>query len=66
MQVIPVLLAIQVGLLFGLLALGVLRIQGHKAGETLLGTSDFVLTGLLVLAAFALGMFLTYIAIMIG
>jgi hypothetical protein len=66
MQAIPVLLAILVGLLFGLLAWGFLRVQSHKAGEALIGISDDVLTGLLVLAAFALGVFLTYMVIAIG
>jgi hypothetical protein len=66
MQAIPVLLAILVGLLFGLLAWGFLRMQRHDAGKALTGTGDGVLTGLLVLAAFALGMFLTYIVMVVG
>ena len=66
MQAIPVLLAILVGLLFGLLAWGFLRIQSHKAAEIPIGARDDVLTGLLVLAAFALGVFLTYMVISIG
>ena len=66
MQAIPVLLAILVGLLFGLLAWGFLRIQSHKAGETLIGAGDEVLTSLLILAAFVLGVFLTYMIISIG
>jgi len=66
MQAIPILLAILMGLLFALLAWGFLRLRGQEAGETLIGTSDFVLTGLLVLAAFALGVFLTYMAITVG
>jgi hypothetical protein len=66
MQAIPVLLAILVGLLFALLAWGFLRLKGHKAGEALIGTGDAMLTGLLVFAAFALGVFLTYVVIVIG
>ena len=66
MQAIPVLLAILVGLLFGLLVWGFLRTQGHKAEETLIGAGDAVLAGLLVLAAFALGVFLTYMVIVIA
>jgi membrane protease YdiL (CAAX protease family) len=66
MHAIPVLLAILVGLLFGLLAWGFLRAQSHEAGEALMGVRDDVLTGLLVLAAFALGVFLTYMVIAIG
>ena len=66
MHAVPVLLAILVGLLFGLLAWGFLRVQGPNAGETLMGVRDDVLTGLLVLAAFTLGIFLAYILIAIG
>jgi len=66
MQAIPVLLAILVGLLFGLLAWGLLRVRGGYAGETLVGVRDDVLLGLLVLAAFALGVFLTYMVVVIG
>jgi hypothetical protein len=66
MQAIPVLFAILVGLLFALLAWGFLRIRGQEAGETLIGTGDAVLAGLLALAAFALGVFLTYMVIAFG
>ena len=66
MHTIPVLLAILVGLLFALLAWGSLRPRGRKTGGALIGTSDGVLTGLLVLAAFALGVFLTYMVIAVG
>jgi hypothetical protein len=66
MHVIPVLLAVLVGLLFGLLAWGLLRMRRHEAGEALIAVSDDVLTGLLVLAVFALGVFLAYMAIAIG
>jgi hypothetical protein len=66
MQAIPVLLAILVGLLFGLLVWGFLRMQSHQAGETLIGAGDGVLAGLLVLSAFALGVFLTYMVIVIA
>jgi hypothetical protein len=66
MQAIPVLLAILTGLVFALLAWGLVRIRGRETGETLASRGDVMLTGLLVLAAFALGMFLTYIVIAIG
>jgi hypothetical protein len=66
MRAIPVLLAILVGLLLGLLAWGFFRIQSHESGEALIGARDDVLTGLLVLAAFALGVFLTYMVLAIG
>ena len=39
MQAIPVLLAILVGLLFGLLAWGFLRMRNPKTGETLIEAS---------------------------
>jgi hypothetical protein len=66
MRAIPVLLAILTGLVFALVAWGLLRIRSRETGETLVGAGDVMLTGLLVLAAFALGMFLTYIVIVIG
>jgi len=66
MQAIPVLLAILVGLLCGLLTWGLLRMRGREAGETPIGVRDDVLLGLLVLAAFALGVFLTYMVVAIG
>ena len=66
MQAIPVLLAILVGLLFVLLAWGFLRMRRQDVREALLGTGDAVLAGLLVLAAFALGVFLTYMVIALG
>ena len=66
MQAIPVLLAVLTGLLFALLAWGLLRMQSRETGETLASTGDAMLTGLLLLAAFALGVFLTYMVIAIG
>ena len=66
MQAIPVLLAILVGLLFGLLTWGFLRMRGREAGDALISVRDDMLVGLLVLAAFALGVFLTYMMIAIG
>jgi hypothetical protein len=66
MHAIPVLLTILVGLLFGLLAWGFLRMRSQEAGDALMAVRDDVLTGLLVLAAFALGVFLTYMVIAIG
>jgi hypothetical protein len=66
MQAIPVLLAILVGLLFGLLTWGFLRVRGREAGDASIGIRDDVLLGLLVLAAFSLGVFLTYMVVAIG
>jgi hypothetical protein len=59
-SVIPILLGILVGLLLGLVAWGFWRARGHEIGDSLMGSRDDVLLGLLILAAFALGIFLTY------
>jgi hypothetical protein len=57
---IPLLISILVGFLLGLAAMGLLRL-GHSPTESSLpGTSDGLLLGLLALAAFALGIFLTH------
>jgi hypothetical protein len=66
MHVVPVLLAILVGLLFAVLAWGFLRVQSHRPGVALMGVRDDVLISLLVLAAFALGIFLAYILIVVS
>ena len=71
MHAIAVLLAVLVGLLCGLLAWGLLRMRSHsdgryEAGETSPGARDGVLVALLVLAAFALGVFVSYMVIAIG
>lgn len=58
--VIPTLLGLLVGLLLGLVAWGFWRAWGHEIGDSLMGSRDDVLLGLLILAAFALGIFLTY------
>ena len=60
MHAITVLLAVLVGLLFGLLAWGVLRVRRNDAEKTSIEVRDGVLVGLLVLAAFALGVFVSY------
>jgi hypothetical protein len=41
-------------------AWGFWRAWGHEIGDSLMGSRDDVLLGLLILAAFALGIFLTY------
>ena len=66
MHAVPLLLTILVGLVFVLLAWGFLRIQIHHEGEALVGARDEVLTALLLLAAFVLGIFLAYILIAVG
>ena len=57
---IPLLLSILVGLALGLVAWGFLRARVHRFESALMGAQDDVLLGLLVLAAFSLGAFLTY------
>jgi hypothetical protein len=57
----PLLLSVLVGLLLGLVAWGFFRAQSHEVGSTLMGTHDKLLLGLLLLACFALGAFLSYI-----
>lgn len=66
MHAIAVLLAVLVGLLFGLLTWGLLQMRSYEAGEASIGGHDGVLVGLLVLAAFALGVFVSYMVIPIG
>lgn len=63
---VPLLLSALVGLLLGLVAWGFLRTRGHQVGDALIGARDDVLLGLLVLAAFALGAFLTYVLLNIS
>jgi hypothetical protein len=58
---IPLVISIMVGFLLGLVAVGLLRLRRSPAEGSLPGTSDALLLGLLALAAFALGVFLTYV-----
>jgi hypothetical protein len=58
---IPFLLSILVGFLLGLVTVGVLRLRRHPADDASAGIPDDVLVGFLALAAFALGVFLTYV-----
>lgn len=57
---IPLLISILIGLLLGLITWGFLRARGHEFDRAPIEVRDDVLIGLLVLAAFALGIFLTY------
>jgi hypothetical protein len=59
-NVITILLSILVGLLLGVVAWGFLRVQWHKIGNEWMEPGNELLLELLVLAAFALGVFLTY------
>ena len=65
MQAMALLLAVLVGLLFGLLAWGLVRMRSYEGGEASIRVHDGVLVGLLVLAAFALGVFISYMIISI-
>jgi hypothetical protein len=57
---IPALVGILLGLLLALVCWGFLRTQGHKSESAQLGARDDLLLGLLMLAVFGLGVFLTY------
>jgi hypothetical protein len=57
---ILLLLTILVGLLIGLMMWGVYRARIRKVDSAMQGSRDDVLLGLMVLAAFSLGIFLTY------
>ena len=63
---ILVLLSIIVGLLFGVIAWGFWRVKGQGIGSDLARSRDDVLLGLLILAAFAIGVFLTYALLGLG
>lgn len=56
----PLLLSILLGLLLGMFAWGVVRIQTNGKANTWSDTDDSLLLGLLLLAALAFGAFLTY------
>ena len=63
MHVAPLLLIIMLALLFGLVTVGFLRVRRHEADEAAQKASDELLVGLVLLAAFALGVFVTYVLI---
>ena len=58
---IPILLGILVGAVLSLVVWGLQRSTSHVQGDSVMGARGDVLLGLLVLAAFALGVFLTYV-----
>jgi hypothetical protein len=60
---IPILLSVLVGAVLVLSVWGLQRSRSHVVGDAVVGTRGDVLLGLLVLAAFALGIFLTYVLI---
>lgn len=59
--VIPLVISILVGFLLGLVTVGLLRLRHSPTEGSWPGTSDGLLLGLLALAAFAMGIFLTYV-----
>jgi type III secretory pathway component EscT len=60
---IPILLGVLVGAVLSLVVWGLQRSGSHVRGDSAMATRGDVLLGLLVLAAFALGVFLTYVLI---
>jgi hypothetical protein len=59
--VMPLVISILVGFLLGLVTVGLLRLRHSPTDGSLVGSSDSLLLGLLALAAFAMGVFLTYV-----
>jgi hypothetical protein len=57
----PLLLSILVGFLLGLVTVGLLRLRHSPSEGSLPENGDGLLLGLLTLAAFAMGVFLTYL-----
>jgi len=62
---IPLLLSILVGLVLGLVTWGLLRLR-RQEDDSQAASPDGALLGLLALAAFALGAFLTYALLGLG
>ena len=60
---IPILLGILVGTVLTFVVWGLQSARSHILGDSVMGTRGDVLLGLLVLAAFAFGVFLTYVLI---
>ena len=58
--VIPILLVVLIGLVLALVTWG-LNSQNERAGSLLMGARGDVLVWLLILAAFTLGIFITYV-----
>jgi hypothetical protein len=58
---VPLVISILVGFLLGLVTVGLLRLRHSPAEGYVPATGDALLLGLLTLAAFALGVFLTYV-----
>ncbi len=60
LSVIPLLLALLIALLFSLVAWGAMQLRRRPAEDVPLASHDHVLIGFLIVAVFALGMFLLY------
>ena len=58
---VPLLLAVLLGLLFGLLTWSILRSRNHNTGYNLEEARDPLIIGLLLLAALAMAVFLAYL-----
>lgn len=61
LSTIPLVISILVGFLLGLVTVGLLRLRHSPTEGSLPGNGDGLLLGLLTLAAFAMGVFLTYL-----
>ncbi len=59
--VMPLVISILIGFLLGLVTLGLLRLRHSPTEGSLPESGDGLLIGLLALAAFAMGIFLTYV-----
>jgi hypothetical protein len=63
MHVAPLLLVILLALLFGLVAVDLLRVRRHEADKAAQQANDELLAGLVVFSSFALGVFVTYVLV---
>jgi uncharacterized membrane protein len=62
----PILLGLLVALLVSLVVWGLVRLRSQQTNDLLMRTRDDLLLGLLVLAAFISGAFLTYVLLRVG
>jgi hypothetical protein len=65
-QIAPLLLSLLVGGTLGLAAWGLIREHNREVGSAWFQTSDRLLIGLLTLAAFAIGAFITYVLLIVA
>jgi len=63
---VPILLSILVVLSISLVAWGIIRLPGQQQDDALMGAHGDLLLGLLILAAFISGVFLTYLLLRTG